>query len=99
MRTLDCKALYVKPLYICFDNFLIFLVPGEPFIVSVVSKTNSLEVTWEPPTEPNGIVTTFRLCWKLSAGHNITCFSLNGGVTWHEIRNLSKWQRVIGGLN
>ena len=87
---LHCNGLYLKPLFICFNNCFIFLVPGEPVIINVIPKTNSLEVTWEPPTEPNGVVTTFRLCWKLSAGHNTTCVSLNGGVTQHGIRNLSK---------
>ena len=70
-------------------------MPGEPVIVNVTSKTNSLDVTWEPPTEPNGIITTFKLCWTLSAEDNATCVSLNGGATGYEIRSLSKWQRAI----
>lgn len=83
---LDCNGLCLKPLI----TVLFFLVPGEPVIKNVITKTNSLEVTWEPPMEPNGVITTFRLCWKLLAGHNTSCVSLNGGVTQHEIRNLSK---------
>ena len=76
-------------------TFLFFKVPGEPVIVNVTSKTNSLEVTWEPPTEPNGIITMYLLCWMLSVEHNATCVSLSGGTTGHEIRSLSKWQRAI----
>lgn len=95
MRALYCKGLYLKPLFICNENFVIFLVPGEPVIVNVISKTNSLEVTWNSPTEPNGIIRTFQLCWMLSTGHNITCVSLNGGARWYEILNLSKWQRPL----
>ena len=88
-RALDYNCFYLKPLFVYFDNFLIRVVPGEPAIVNVTSKTSSLEVTWAPPTEPNGIITTFRLCWMLSA-QNTTCVTLNGGTTRHEIRNLGK---------
>ncbi len=65
-------------------------VPGEPVIVNVIRKTNSLELTWKPPAEPNGIIKTFRLCWTPLAVHNISFVSLNGDASWYEIRNLSK---------
>ncbi|KAL9967588.1 hypothetical protein ACROYT_G025850 [Oculina patagonica] len=63
-------------------------LPGEPVIVNVIRKTNSLELTWKPPAEPNGIIKTFRLCWTPLAVHNISFVSLNGDASWYEIRNL-----------
>ena len=65
-------------------------VPSEPVIDHVTKRTNSLELTWKPPLEPNGIITEVRLCWRLTEESNKTCEVFSAGVSWYGIKNLSK---------
>ncbi|KAJ7370453.1 hypothetical protein OS493_032344 [Desmophyllum pertusum] len=68
-------------------------VPSEPVIVSVSTMTNYLEINWKLPTEPNGIIKSFHLCWTLVVMNNQSCIDFNGAAIWYRIPNLKAFSQ------
>ena len=54
--------------------------------------SNSIEVNWKPPLEPNGIIKTFELCWSDARDvSNPKCLTFNGVMSSYNISDLSKY--------
>ena len=71
---------------------LVFAVPGQPVLQpDAVITSNSIQVTWKPPLEPNGIIKTFELCWSEARnGSNSNCLTFNSAKRSYNIVDLSK---------
>ncbi|XP_042881990.1 uncharacterized protein LOC122259333 isoform X2 [Penaeus japonicus] len=63
-------------------------IPGSPIITSLsVSTPSSMLVKWEPPPQPNGVITGYKVEWKYeNQEHSIY---LNSSQTEYEITNLT----------
>ena len=73
-------------------RFLI-AVPGQPTVHPVNIKANSIELTWIPPTEPNGVITFYELCWRTNR-QDQKCDKLNHATRSYEIPSLRKFAKT-----
>ena len=70
-----CKTLnvarfeYVAQCYICACN-IFSVVPEAAGNVNIVPSFHRLNVTWDPPTVPNGIITQYTAEWKKDSDSN-----------------------------
>lgn len=52
-------------------SFFSLLAPGKPDNVSLVPvSATQLNLTWESPSDPNGIITGYRVIWKMVRDDN-----------------------------
>lgn len=77
-----------ESLLVC-DNFYIyvFIAPSSPprRVVVVPISSRSLQVSWQPPSTPNGQITEYHI--------NITEINTN---TWREVRSTSLTKLITG---
>ncbi|XP_042884081.1 uncharacterized protein LOC122260749 [Penaeus japonicus] len=63
-------------------------IPGSPIIASLnVSTPSSMLVKWEPPPQPNGVITGYKVEWKYENQEH--SMYLNSSQAEYEIRNLT----------
>lgn len=70
--------------------FISVLEPGVPTRVSSTSSLTTIFVSWSEPSEPNGKITKYELCWSekcervvpVSSNVNFTIRDLNPGTSY-----------------
>ena len=60
-------------------------VPGPISGLSAIPEVVHLHVLWSPPSEPNGVITTYEVCSNISAG--VISYT-NTSATQHTLRDL-----------
>ena len=68
----------------CFSS----LVPGVPKdVVLTSSSPNQLDLTWETPSEKNGVITGYYITWRIV--RNDTNHTVNGGRKTKKVNTTS----------
>ena len=61
-----CRFLFANIYYLYFSHFVL-LAPSAPTQVKVVVVSSSqLDVSWQPPLEPNGVITGYDITWMMT---------------------------------
>ena len=45
-----------------------YTVPGPISGLSAIPEVVQLHILWSPPSEPNGVIITYEVCYNISAG-------------------------------
>lgn len=56
-------------------------VPGPPIIIYFPDVTySSAKIVWSPPSEPNGIITQYKIAYSIQGSSNLSTIVLPSGV-------------------
>ena len=75
-------------------NMLDYSVPGPVSSLSATPAMTQLTVSWNPPSEPNGVIILYEIHFSLSNGTemclcNSSTATINTSATQHTLRGLS----------
>ena len=88
-----------------FNDSCLLLAPSAPTNVKVVAVSSSqLDISWQPPTDPNGEITGYNVTWRMietdlnEPGDNVlnkTQSLLDESARNYSIDNLGKFKNFL----
>ena len=69
-------------------------VPSQPLNVAAESGTRSIIVSWQPPAEPNGVITQYTITITPLNSNSSQEFTASGSATSYTVPGLVPYQLV-----